>query len=82
MRIGHITTYKTDNTYFTGLNKKPFPLHVIKHYGLNMETMVGYVGKIKTEPMPSDVDPRLQRISDKLEINWATHITKQKKAFK
>ena len=83
MRIRNITTYAPNNKiYFTAVkNKKALPLFVIKHYGLNMETMVGYTGKKNIEPMPLDMDERLSRISRKLEINWATHIKKAKQVI-
>ncbi|MBO6272182.1 hypothetical protein J6O48_05310 [bacterium] len=47
---------------------------VIDHFGLNMNTLVGYKGKPSYTPAPDTLPKDLKSYFDKLEIDWNTRV--------
>lgn len=82
MKVYSIKTYQNNRQHFTAnhanlakTETKNISDYVIKHFGLNMETMVGYKGEKTIMPPPENISPALARMINKLQIDWRTHIT-------
>ena len=50
----------------------------IDHFGLNMESRVGYRGKQTYTPAPSSIGEDLANFFRKMEIDWDTHVDPNK----
>ena len=81
MKVYGIKTYQNNIPHFTAnhadlakAKTKNISEYVIKHFGLNMETMVGYNGEKTIIPPPENISPALARMINKLQIDWRTHI--------
>lgn len=61
---------------------KLLPQEVIKKYGLNMRTRIGYTGPDKYVKAPDGLPDGKTEIFRSMDINWATHVDKNaKKSF-
>jgi hypothetical protein len=79
MKINKVVNIqRTQNSYTKNQNKFGISQAVIDHFGLNMETMVGYKGEKNFKPAPVTVGDKLADYLNKLlQVDWRTHVVKK-----
>ena len=80
MKVYNISGNHYNKMSFNAVKTKDIlPQSVINHYGLNMETLVGYNGEKTFMPAPKNIRADLAEFLNRLKIDWNTHVPQNSK---